>query len=355
MRPFSRIEDEPDADGLSLVATFQGTEEAPWPEDAIETNVRVVDGIAYLTSIADGLRIVDVSDPATPTEVGYFEAQADYYNDLKIVDGPGATRYALVAANDGVLVIDVTDPQAPTLVTVFSVPGMDFGMHTLFTEIVGGTTYAYIVDGATSLLGIFDITDPASPAMAGTFTIENEFGNIHDLFVEDGRVYLNAGLDGLIVVDTQPDPTTPVQVGQFLPAEPAYSHSNWVTTAGGRKISAHGDEGADTGLTIVDVDEASPEFMQPIGSFYLPNGASIHNIMAFGDRAYVAWYQNGVRVLDLSDPTNPTQVAHYNTWEAERGIRGLFDGTLGIDVDLAAGLIYAADTQLGLVILSIDQ
>jgi len=127
------------------------------------------------------------------------------------------------------------------------------------------------------------------------------------------------------------------------------------TEAGGRKISVHGDEGAGAHVKIIDVDPGSDEFMQVIGSFQVPNGASAHNIMAFGDRAYVAWYQNGVRVLDLSDPTQPRQVAHYNTWTPVSGEVSLFEGTLGIDVDLAQGLIYAADTQRGLVVLRIDE
>jgi hypothetical protein len=32
--------------------------------------------------------------------------------------------------------------------------------------------------------------------------------------------------------------------------------------------------------------------------------------MAFGDVAYVAWYQDGVRLVDVSDPTAPRVTAY---------------------------------------------
>ncbi len=78
---------------------------------------------------------------------------------------------------------------------------------------------------------------------------------------------------------------------------------------------------------------------------------SVHNIMAFGDYAFMSYYEDGVRVLDISDPTNPDLVAYYNTFEPSKG---LGSGAFGIDVDIDNGLIYVADTPRGLMVLQMD-
>ena len=84
---------------------------------------------------------------------------------------------------------------------------------------------------------------------------------------------------------------------------------------------------------------------------------SVHNVMASGDRAYVAYYQDGVRILDLSDPTDPTEIAHYQTWPGYDPRYGysFFEGALGLDLDLDAGLVYVADSHRGLIVLRIAE
>jgi hypothetical protein len=353
MTPFERIEGEADAEGLELVSEHNG--DPAWPDDdSFVANVRVVDGIAYVVRTNDGLRIVDVSDPAAPSDIGHFSAPEVGVNDVKVVRGPGDTIYALLAsAARGAVVVDVTDPSSPQLVTAFTPSGdPTHGIHTLFTETVGEETRAYLADGFSNYLGIFNVTDPANPvplSNPATMIGDPEIG-FHDLFVENGLVYVNATTAGLILVDTLADPANPTVVGT-APSEPGYSHSNWVTEAGGRKISVTGVEGYSALVQFVDADEGSAEFLDVIGEFRLRDRVSAHNIMAFGDRAYMAYYQDGVRVLDLSDPTNPTQAAHFNTWDPETAPGAKFEGASGIDVDLDAGLIYVTDTPRGLLVL----
>jgi len=81
---------------------------------------------------------------------------------------------------------------------------------------------------------------------------------------------------------------------------------------------------------------------------------SIHNIMAFGTKAYFTHYQDGVRVLDISDPTQPTQIGYFNTWVEGSAPGAYFAGAVGIDVDVARKRIYIADLTRGLMILQGD-
>ena len=350
-----RIPSEQEGMGLRLVGEWGGG--GAWGIGA-PINVRVLDGVAYLARQSDGLRIIDVSDPAAPMDLGHaptgMPQNGELYGDVKVHRTAGGRTFALMASNlRGVVPIDVTDPANPVEMTPF--PGPITNVHTLFTETIGQQTFAYLANFTTSGLGIWDVTDPAAPVEVGAWVHPQASSTafLHDLYAESGRLYLNYWQLGLVVIDTQPDPSNPQLVGAFSDYPRRTSHSNWVTTtSGGRKVSVTGDEDWGAHVRIIDVDEQSPTFMEQLGEFSLRPEVSVHNIMAIGDRAYVAHYQDGFRLLDISDPTAPTQLGYYNTWSAQTGGSFFFEGAAGVDVDPAAGLIYVADSWRGLIILT---
>lgn len=104
-------------------------------------------------------------------------------------------------------------------------------------------------------------------------------------------------------------------------------------------------------LHVVDVDPESPGLMEDIGSYQTPPEVSIHNMMMFGTRACLTYFQDGVRIFDLADPTSPALVAYDHTFDLESGGVGPFPDAIGLDVDVEAGLVYVADIDRGLVIL----
>jgi len=75
--------------------------------------------------------------------------------------------------------------------------------------------------------------------------------------------------------------------------------------------------------------------------------------MAIGSRVYAAQYRDGVRVVDISDPTAPSLIAYFNTWIPGAGRAGDL-GTFCIDLDPARRRIYVADSVRGLLILQAD-
>ncbi|HMG24566.1 MAG TPA: hypothetical protein VK607_24685, partial [Kofleriaceae bacterium] len=191
------------------------------------------------------------------------------------------------------------------------------------------------------------------PALLGSFNAGASL--VHDLSVVDGIAYLNAWEQGFLVVDFTM-PAIPRLVGRWATTPIGRSHSNWTTTAGGRRIALHGEEGYGAKLTVVDIDPASPEFMRPIGAWGTRPFLSIHNIMAFGTRSYLTYYQDGVRVLDVSDPLHPAQIGYYNTWDplADYASAAFYESAVGLDVDRSRKLIFVADSPRGLLILRDD-
>ncbi|HLL20711.1 MAG TPA: hypothetical protein VK427_01195, partial [Kofleriaceae bacterium] len=241
----------------------------------------------------------------------------------------------------------VTNPEAPTQAAQLTEEA-----HTVFTETRAGATYAYFgnLDGKTP---VYDVTDPAQPRRLGGFDARASY--VHDLSVENGIAYLNAWEKGLVVVDYT-DPAKPKYVGSSGPTATRASHSNWTTRAGGRHIVLTGDESYGAHLDILEADATSPAFLLPISSYKTRDHVSIHNIMAFGTKAYVTYYQDGVRVLDVSDPARPKLVGHYNTWDpnAPTSTSAFFEGAVGLDVDLERKLVFVADSPRGLLVLRDD-
>ncbi len=339
--------DAAESEGLSLVGEFIGGA-TPWQGWAV--NVRVQDQIAYLSTYEDGLRIVDVSDPAAPVELGHVAPEfgaSDIWNDVKLIDGPGNTRYALMASSAAALVVvDVTDPTAPAIVAHAGT-----SLSNVHSVVVQGTR-VYMANIDTGF-EIWDLATPTAPTQLGHFVRGGSF--LHDMFVRGDRAYLNWWDGGMAIVDVS-DPANITELGVFADYGEDSSHASAVMTIGARDIAVHGDEQYGAHVRVVDVTEGQASFATGIGEWQTRPWVSVHNFVVVGDRAYATYYQDGVRVLDLSTPEAPTQVAYFNTWPGYAPGRGenFFEGAVGLDVDVDAGLIYVADIHRGLMILSID-
>ena len=334
--------DPNESDKISFVSEYHGG--ASWGP-GYTFNVRVVGNLAYLIR-QDGLHIIDVTNPAQPAELGKWKRNGDgYSNDVKIVST--ATKKYAIIADSPVDIVDVTNPALPALAAQIPEEA-----HTLFTETRAGTTLAYFgnYDASTP---VYNVTDPAAPVRLGRYMSPGSF--VHDLSIKDGVAYLNSWDAGLEVVDFN-TPATPQLVGTWADTPTGTSHSNWTTTIAGRKIAVHGEESWGAHVDLVDIDPASANFMKPFATYKTRDHVSVHNIMIFGTKAYFTYYQDGVRVLDISNPDAPVLAGYFNTWDPQGpySSSAFFESAVGIDVDVARKLIFVADSPRGLIILRDD-
>ena len=254
---------------------------------------------AYIADNGGGLRVLDVSDPANPAEVGYYPLPqtADYALHLDVASG-----YAYLADNSGRLrVFDIANPAQPTPVAVYE--GDGYGSF-VDVQVVGD--YAYTVGNG---LRVLDISDPAQASEVGRCPTVGSWGRLH---VADGYAYATGGdsRDRLWVVDVS-DPASPTAVSTYtLP----------VFLAGEVHVADHPATGARlayvttdwNGLWVVDVsDPANPVVASSFAAWGPGRG-----VQAVGDAAYLANYDEGLFVLAHSTlKVAPTAV----TWLAEVG------------------------------------
>jgi hypothetical protein len=283
---------------------------APLPD--IVAGVAVVGSYACIADDYGGLRVVDVSDPARLTQVGFYDTPGQA-RDVALVG-----TYAYVAdGTSGLRVVDVSDPAHPSEVGFYSTQGTASGVA------VAGT-YAYVADHRSGLR-VVDVSDPAHPIEVG---FHDTPGQALDVALAGGYAYVADEDGGLRVVDVS-DPAHPSEVG-------FYARLGW-RAYGVAVEGPYAYVAFEAGLQVVDVsDPAHP------GEVGFLDTLSAVDVALFEEYAYVADGSGGLRVGDVSDPAHPNEVGFYDTPGSAYGVA------------VAEGYAYVADGAHGLRVVDVS-
>ena len=202
---------------------------------------------------------------------------------------------------NGVTFFDLADPAHPRVVSRFST-GLEPGVHNAWLE--GNHAYL-VVDGVGSGLRILDVSDPASPRLAASFYGGSSF--LHDVYVRDGLAFLSHWDAGLIILDVGNgmaggSPANPVEVSRLsdLGGE---THNVWYWPETGYAFVGEEQFGHSKGpsgvMHVVDLSDIRRP--REVATYEVP-GSTSHNYWLDEDSGtlYVAWYEQGVRMLDVT-------------------------------------------------------
>jgi hypothetical protein len=120
------------------------------------------------------LRVIDISDPAAPFEIGALDTPGEA-RDVEVV---GDLAY-VADGGSGLRVVDVSNPASPVEIGFLDTPGSAYDV-----EVVGGL--AYVAYGGSGLR-VIDVSNPAHPVELGTY---DSSGGVWDVYVVGGLVYL---------------------------------------------------------------------------------------------------------------------------------------------------------------------
>lgn len=215
---------------------------ASYAQDACAGPERVDDG---------GVYVVDISDPAAPTEVGFIDSHQDTFVGEGVqvlnIETASFSGDLLVQNNEGCgknykggfSLFDVTDPLKPRkLIENFGDLTIDAGrvrptnaneIHSAFAWQDGSKAYVVIVDDLeTTDVDIYDITNPKKPQMVAEFDLNERYPQIgqgllgafpgsflHDMVVKeigDEQIMLLSYWDGGYVVLNVDDPANPAYI-----------------------------------------------------------------------------------------------------------------------------------------------
>jgi exo-beta-1,3-glucanase (GH17 family)/putative ubiquitin-RnfH superfamily antitoxin RatB of RatAB toxin-antitoxin module len=281
--------------------------------------VAVSGNYAYVADNANGLVILDISNPTAPILVGRYDTTA-HTKDV-FVSG----KYAYVADNiNGLVILDVSNPTAPTVASK-SAAGYADGLC------VSGN-YAYITAEYAGLI-IYDISNPSSPKFVTNYvylTGANVWpskvtisGNYAYVVNSKGRNISEA--NDFAIIDIS-NPSSPKLVGTYKTTDRASD------VAVLDKYAYIADNYG--GLVILDISNPSAPIL--IGSY---NSPDTNDVTIIGKYAYLA-DTLGLVILDISNPTIPSFVDSYDYY----GVTG---------VDVSGNYVYTTNWDKGLVIYQV--
>ncbi|MEX1276452.1 MAG: choice-of-anchor B family protein [Bacteroidota bacterium] len=308
---------------------------------------------------------------------------------------PDGREYAILGCQTGTSIIDITD--APTLREVSFIPGPTSNWREMKTY----KQYAYVVTengtGASAGIQIIDLTNlPTSATLAKTYvwtdtvnSVPTSFPRVHSISVNGNHLYLNGGnYNGIRILDVR-DPLNPVKAGVYAGPYIHDSHirndtifASAINPGGGLdivdvrnksnptriKLLQYPDHGTHNAWTtqdrnfVVTTDEIgktpktlkiwdirnieNPTKVAEVAATFGTDTARVHNVFIKGNLAFVAWYQAGIRVVDLTNPISPQVVGYYDTYPQGNGIA--YAGAWGADPYFPSGKVIVSDMQTGL-------
>lgn len=292
------------------------------------------------------LMILDLSDPTSPSERGFYETFVDSTSnsDLAVTD----THAYIPVFNDNLHIVDVSNPDAPAKV----------GDHEISTEhLLMGDQYLYaLTEGSLrKVLHVFDFSNPTNlaetGAYTGTFGTAPLYRNTFD-WAKAGN-HVSIIMDGTLTLFDVSDPQAPALIYDDAPPLPGEGlgdnfiravqlQGNHVYALYGDVMSLYGRFPSEKhGLSIFDIsDPANPV---ETGALLMPEYYG--PVAVKGNYAYVVTQGEGsqvLRVLNVSNPSQPTDI----------GFAAELEG--GTDIAVSGDRLYLVDVIVGLSIWDIS-
>ncbi len=303
------------------------------------------------------IHFFDVTDPSNIVEILAHEVDAQTtWRDFKVY---GDRVYAASDnSGEGLIIFDVSTLPAPPVVTYDSTEFFN-STHNIFIDEENGRLYAAGADTQNDGLIVLDIaTNPDQPLLLGSVSLVNGLlgGYVHDVYVRDNIAYCSHGNTSSFVIWDFNDAANPGYIASF--ESNGYNHSSWLTDDGNTVIFA---EEVPTGLPLglLDISNMMNDELTLYQYFKFPllapdhEGATPHNPFILGDLAFISYYEDGLQVIDISDPSAPFTTAYYDTYPENNDYNG-YVGCWGVYPYLPSGNILASDMQNGLFILEMD-
>jgi hypothetical protein len=231
--------------------------------------------------------------------------------------------------------------------------------------------YAYIARSSYGLW-IVNVANPMAPSTAGSYDTP---GNAKSVTLEGNMAYVADGDDGLWIINVS-NPATPLPIGSYDGI--GISGSCDAAVGGNYAYVAYWDS-----LRIVNI--SNPSAPSLTGSARVFRCCYDYQAIAVrGNYTFLANRDDGLRIFDVANPSNPLEVAHYDTPGDTKGIAVsgnyayLADGLPGLRIldvsdpatpvqvgiidtpDLATGVVvsgvfaFVADNQSGLRVINIS-
>ncbi len=276
----------------------------------------------------------DVTDPSNMTIIDTITVDARTVNDVKVSEDGRICVISREGASDrknGLVILDVSNPHDVKILSEYS-DELTGGVHNIFVY----KEHIYAVNNGRRY-DVISIKDPKNPRRVSRFELNTPGHSIHDVWIEDGIAYSSNWGDGLQLVDVgsgtggtfqkyvetpMPEikspfyaggsPENPVQFASYAyPSGRNHAAFPFHSKSTNKFYVLAGDESFPYGLNIRQkkptkaagwihfVDFTDPGNPDEVARYEVPEAGS-HNLWIEDDILYAAFYNGGLRVVDIS-------------------------------------------------------
>jgi hypothetical protein len=272
----------------------------------------------------NGAFIYDISNPDAPVIASWYNpGNNQQFLEAIVIGNRG--YFGSGTGNGGVHIVDLTNPYQPVqLGVVDSTHGNGHNIiHEMLVFDQNGKRYLIENFNSTSIrpLRVIDITDPANPVFKWEINPQGN-GWVHNMHIRGNWMFTSQYSGTLVELYDISNLATQAPVFKTSIASNSTNHSSWTSEDGNYLYSAR--ETFDGDLRVYDIRPLFQTPPQPAllirsikaGDLGL-NAITPHNPVVMGNRLYVAWYQAGLQVFDISNPANPVRIGQYDTFASQ--------------------------------------
>lgn len=336
-----------------------------WHQDSLihnTTNVRYSDCYGFVwqgreyavIGSTEGTHVFELSDSNTFIPRGFVKGR---FSNTSVYHRDYATyqHYLYAVSDEGVSDLQIIDYQyLPDSIHLAATDSVLFGrVHNVFIDTLQAKLYSCIhrstvnTQTIASPMKIFSLADPLQ--LTELWSGPDDVVEVHDIYVRNGKSILNCGFDGLRVYDFTNTNNPQYLDSKTFYADQGYNHQGWLSPDG--KTYVFADETNGMRVKKCSFNGSLITIKQFFGTNYA-NGSVPHNIMITDTFAFVAYYNEGLRIFDLRY-SPPLEIAHYDTYPEVDPYK--LDGDWGVYSLFPSQRILAADRQHGLFMLQFDR
>lgn len=324
-----------------------------------------------LVGLQNSFSFVEVTDPSNPVIVEQIIGPESCWRDIKVYN-----EYAYGVADstgEGIYIYDLSgiDDGVVTLATI-SDAGEGFrDSHNIALNPESGFAYPCIsnITPFGSGLAALDLKDPLNPEFVGLWFNDGPRAiDAHDALVVNyhegkyaGReiAFIFAEENALWIADVT-DKSNMFTLSSFDYGTVGYCHQGWLSED--RRYLFLDDElderdGLVETTTTYVFDVQDLENPKLVRTFTNGLASSDHNLMVRGALLYEANYSTGLRVFNIRDIDNITEVGFFDTYPEndDVGAGGVGTGAWQVYTQMPSGIVMVSDRNRGLFIFDVSE
>ena len=280
-------------------------------------DVKIINDTLFVLDAFHGLVTYNVSDPAHPSQLGYFSDSNTFVHSVVVAD-----EYAYLSDyDDGLEIIDISDPSNLQIIGRYK---PDIGSPATSIDAYFSNDLVFLASQSRGL-EIINCSNPTNPSIIGTYYENQRVIRVHSL---ENLVFLSEAFNGFKILNITNGKCSEIY--------------HFIDSVSYQDFEVHNDMLFTTdmnfGIQVFNISSLSN--IVKIGEY---NTGRAHGIFLENKKGkmllYVSTWNKGLQVFDISNPKDVNFLTQYN------------DGGDAYHVTVRDELVFVAEFKEGLEIL----